>query len=165
MYQGMIRRGDKILQYGNLRASGHGAIRFVEGSSNEFTGVTLFEQHLDRFVGMEFDYNGGRIVTAPFVFDGGRLTANVDAGATGEARVAILNADSTPIPGFSLDDCDIINIDWLDKTVSWRRGDYDLSALAGRPIRLEFRAHGTRLYAMQFVPNEGEPKLQVFAPK
>ena len=127
-----------------------------------FNGVALFHQHIDRFAALEFDDRGGRIVTAPFVFEGARLTLNVDAGATGEGRIALFEADGKPIEGFGLDDCDIVNADWLDKTVSWRRGEYDLSALAGRPIRLEMRAHGVRLYSMQFTPNEGEPKLQVF---
>jgi hypothetical protein len=165
LYQGMIREGAEILQYGSLRGSGHGAIRFIEGSSGQFGGVMLFKQHLDRFVAMEFDFRGGRAVTALLVFDGGRLVLNVDAGAAGEGRVGLLEADGTPIKGFTIEDCDIINADWLDRTVSWRRGQFNLSALAGRPIRLDLRGHGLRLFAMQFVSNQGAPKLQVFGKK
>jgi hypothetical protein len=104
-------------------------------------------------------------VTAPLVFDGGRLVLNLDAGAAGEGRVGLLEADGTPIKGFGIKDCDLLNADWLDRTVSWRRGQYDLSALAGRPIRLDLRGHGLRFFAMQFLPNQGTPKLQVFGKK
>jgi hypothetical protein len=162
MFQGMIRRGSNILQYGILRISGHGGIEFMKGTSSEFSGVMLFKQHADRFVAMEFDYRGGRVVTAPLVFEGERLVLNVDAGATGEGRVGLLDAEGTPIDGFRVEDCDIINSDWLEKTVSWRRGQFNVSKLAGRPVRLEIRGHGVRFYAIQFVPKDGEPMLHVF---
>lgn len=150
MFQGMIRRGDKIYQYAILRASGHGTIRFMKGSDESLNGVTLLEQPADRFVAAEFDYTGGRIVTEPLVFAGNRLVLNIDAGAMGEGRVAILDAEGKPIPGYTIEESDIINADWKEKTVAWNRGKSDVAPLAGRPVRLRFDMRGARLYAMQF---------------
>jgi hypothetical protein len=150
MFQGMIRRGESIYQYGILRAKGHGGITFMPGSSGRLSGVCLFEQQADRFVAAEFDYTGGRLLTEPLRFKGNRLKLNVDTGAMGEGRVALLDRDGKPLPGFTLDQCDLINGDWREKTVSWRHGQTDLSALADQPLRLEFRLRGACLYALQF---------------
>lgn len=152
LFQGMLRNGNKIYHYGSLRTTGHGSIdlKSSKGSSGRHNGFLAFEQKLHRFVGAEFDYEGGSIVTEPLIFKGNRLVLNVDTGAMGEGHVALLNVDGKPIKNFSAKDCDIINCDWLEKTVSWRFGDKDVGALAGKPIRLEFKMRGARLYAFQF---------------
>jgi hypothetical protein len=150
LYQGMIRQGNKLLQYGTLRPRGHGAIEFMPGSSKELNGVVCFEQQVDRFAGIEFDYTGGRVITEPLIFMGNRLALNVDTGGIGEGRVGIVRADGTRLPGYDVEDCDLVNGDWLDKTISWKRGNKDVVVLAGQAVRLVFQMRHARLFAMQF---------------
>jgi hypothetical protein len=146
----MFRRDDKIYQYASLRRSGHGGQPFVESKSRDWDGFSLLHQPADRFVAAEFDYGGGTITTEPFEFTGEQLSLNLGTGAVGEARVGILNADGSAIAGFAASDCDIINGDFLDRRVTWKK-EADVSELAGKPIRLRFEMRGTQLFAFQFV--------------
>lgn len=147
---GMIFRGNRIYQYVNLRTKGHGVIPIVPDARDIHDGLLRVEQIIDRFVAAEFDYTGGRIVTDPILFEGNRLIVNVDTGAMGEATVGLLEPDGTSIRGYTTSDCDLINGDWIERVVSWRRGEKDVSAWAGRPIRLELKMRGARLYALRF---------------
>jgi hypothetical protein len=60
------------------------------------------------------------------------------------------------VPGFSVDDCVYVNGNVVGQKVSWLTKDdkivHDVSALAGRPLRLVVRMRGTSLYALQFIP-------------
>ena len=67
-----------------------------------------------------------------------------------EARVGLLGPDGRPIKGYTVEDCDLINGDWIERTVSWKRGETDVSQWAGQPIRLEFQMRATRLFAYRF---------------
>ena len=152
VFQGMVRTPEnRIYQYIRLRPSTHGGAEFMEGEQRIFIPVSVFEQQPDRFVGANFEYTGGTMTTSPFTFDGNRLSLNVDTGGMGEGRVGILKADGTSYPGFEVGNCDIINGDWLNKTVSWNLGQNDVSSLAGKTIKLRFEMRGATLYAQQFV--------------
>ena len=61
---------------------------------------------------------------------------NTDAPA-GEVRVQVLAPDGRPIPGFAKTDCQMVHGDVLAAPVRRAR---PLSALAGKPVRLEFLA-------------------------
>jgi len=122
-------------------------------SDRGYPGFTLCEQQDDRFVGVEFDYTGGTLTTKPFRFEGNRLAFNLDTGAMGEGRVAILEADGKAIAGFELGQCDLLNGDHFDKVISWN-GRKDVSSVAGKAVRLHMKMRGTRLYAFQFVQNQ-----------
>lgn len=51
------------------------------------------------------------------------------------------------MPGLGRDRCQaMIMTDAVDHTVTWR-GDQDLSALAGKPVRLRFFLRGARIYS------------------
>ncbi|MDO8587009.1 MAG: hypothetical protein Q7T82_08205 [Armatimonadota bacterium] len=150
-FQGMVRGDNKIYQYVRIRPTTHGGGEFMKDGKRLFMQVAIFEQQPDRFVGAEFDYKGGTLTTEPFTFQGNRLSLNVDTGGMGEGRVAFLTADGKPLPGFDTKDCDIVNGDWFDKTVSWNRGKNDVSSLAGKPVRLRFEMRGAVLYALQFI--------------
>jgi len=62
--------------------------------------------------------------------------------------VGILHEDGKPAPGFSLEECDLLNGDHFDKVVSWKSRT-DVSSLAGKAVRLRMAMRGTRLYALQ----------------
>jgi hypothetical protein len=54
-----------------------------------------------------------------------------------------------PIPGFTLADCEEVGGNFIDQTVHWK-GNADVSALAGRPVRIHFQMKRAKLYAFQF---------------
>ena len=54
-----------------------------------------------------------------------------------------------PLAGFSADDCDPINGNFIQKVVSWR--DYPgVQAWAGKPVRLRFVMRDAKLYSFKF---------------
>jgi hypothetical protein len=148
--RGLLRRDNRIYQYINYRRSGHGGTPFVESITRELDGFSLVKIPADRFVAAEFDYTGGTLTTEPFIFSGDSLSLNLDTSGVGEARVGILKADKSSIDGFKVSECDLMNGDYLDRKVTWKKKS-DVSSLAGQPVRLQFEMRGTKLYAFQFV--------------
>ena len=108
------------------------------------------EQRLDGFVGAEAAYGGGELITKPVVFTGNRLELNIDASASGEARVELQDAEGRAIEGYTLDACDRVLGNHIRQVVTWH-GDSALPATAGQPLRLRIVMRGARLYAIQFV--------------
>ena len=104
---------------------------------------------LDGFASVHGPYAGGEMVTKPLKFKGKRLEINYSTSAAGSVRVEIQDADGNPIPGFALEDCPEIIGDQIERTVSWKQGS-DLSALAGKPVRLRFVLKDADLYALRF---------------
>jgi hypothetical protein len=76
---------------------------------------------------------------------------NIDTGATGFAQVGILDENGEPIEGVGVDDCVYINGDFIETEVEWLKKGTDLSALAGKPVKVMIRSRGTKLYSLQFV--------------
>jgi hypothetical protein len=66
-------------------------------------------------------------------------------------RVEVQDLEGRPVPGYAMSDCWPVIGDELDRVVRWRDGD-EVSALAGRPVRLRFELVDADLYAMQFLP-------------
>ncbi|MCX8091549.1 MAG: hypothetical protein N3I86_11595, partial [Verrucomicrobiae bacterium] len=104
----------------------------------------------DGFVSASAAAVGGEFTTPPLKFSGRELVLNVDTSATGFLRCELLDAERQPIPGFALEDCDLIHTaNELDRVVKWR-GRSDVAALAGKPVRLRVVFSNTDLYAFQF---------------
>ncbi len=103
----------------------------------------------DGFVSLSAPLRGGEIITRPLTFTGDALQINFATSAAGSVRVELQEADGTPIPGFTLEDCHEQIGDELDRDVSWQ-GDSDLLALENQPVRLRFVLHDAELYAMRF---------------
>ena len=103
----------------------------------------------DGFVSVQGDYEGGELVTKPFVFSGKRLWLNYSTSAVGSVQVEIQDADGKPIRGFALEDCPEIYGDRIDHAVRWGSRD-DVSSLAGKPVRLRFVLADADLYAFRF---------------
>ena len=105
---------------------------------------------LDGFVSADAGYRGGWLATPLIRFAGSRLELNLDTSAGGEALVEIQDPQGRPIPGFALEDADPMNGNNVAFPVSWKGGS-DVSALAGREVRLHIRLRNSKLYAFQFV--------------
>jgi len=151
MIPGILHQDGKLYHYfmGYTFTHGDTQVRYGDGG-RDLGGVFRVEQRVDGFVSLDFNYEGGTVVTAPFTFSGKRLALNLNTSASGEARVALLDADGSEIPGYGLADARYINGDYQSKIVEWKDGASDVSALAGRPIRLRFECRGTKLYSFQF---------------
>jgi hypothetical protein len=104
---------------------------------------------IDGFVAARAPLSGGELVTKPIEFSGKTLTINFATSAAGSVRVELQDARGTPLPGHTLDDCDELFGDTLDRAVSWK-DTTDLSAVTGQAIRLRFVLRDADLFAFQF---------------
>jgi hypothetical protein len=89
------------------------------------------------------------MLTRPLVFSGDRLVVNYATDAVGWLRFELCEPDGTPIDGFTLVDSQALFGNEIEHTVAWRSGT-DLSALAGRPVRLRVRLENADLYSIRF---------------
>ena len=118
--------------------------------------VCLAVWRQDGFTSLEAETEGS-CATVPFTFSGNRLEVNAWSLFGGEVRVELADVTSetslSPAEGISgrtFDDSDPISGDALRHTVTWN-GESDLSAWAGKPVRLRFKMGRVRLHAFQFV--------------
>ncbi len=104
---------------------------------------------IDGFASVNAPYAGGEFVTRPLQFKGKRLVLNLATAAVAGVQVEIQDAAGKAIEGYTLEDCPIIFGDEIERPVRWKNGA-DLSALAGKPIRLRFQMRDADLYAFRF---------------
>ncbi len=116
------------------------------GTSSAIRRYTL---RLDGFVSVNAPMKGGDLITKPITFTGSKLALNFSTSAAGSVRVEIQDVEGKPLPGFSLADCEETFGDAIERTVVWK-GGRDVSALAGKPIRLRFALKDADLFAYQF---------------
>ncbi|MBN1418117.1 MAG: hypothetical protein JXP34_05035 [Planctomycetes bacterium] len=105
----------------------------------------------DGFASIHAPYAGGAMTTVPLRFAGKALEINISTSAAGEARVEIQDEARAPIEGRTLSDCDPIIGDAIDRIVTWK-GASDVSAVAGRTVRLRFVLKDADLFAIRFRP-------------
>lgn len=90
----------------------------------------------------------GEFVTKPLAFRGKELSINFATSAAGSLRIELQDADSRPLPGFSIAESDELFGDTLDRVVTWK-GRSDTSAVRG-PIRIHGVMRDADLYSLQF---------------
>jgi hypothetical protein len=104
----------------------------------------------DGFISARAAYAGGEFTTPLIRFNGRELVLNVDTSATGLLQCELINEKGQPIAGYRLADCDIIHTtNEINRPVRWK-GESDVSALAGQPLRLRVVFRDADLYAFQF---------------
>lgn len=158
-----LRLGGRLLHYYNGRnlgqheeGEGIGGIGVACGTANRFV----------EYVGGD---PAGYLLTREFILEGDRLEMNTTrwngAGNIAELRVEIVrhlpvdNAEhaedrgDTVVPGFSLADCDPINVDRSNVEVTWN-GSGDLSSLQGQPVYLRFYLKNKGLCAFRIVNSD-----------
>jgi hypothetical protein len=108
-----------------------------------------YSLRLDGFASVRTDYDGGELLTKPLTFSGDRLDLNFSTSAVGSIRVEIQSESGQPIPGFAAADCVEVIGNEIDRTVRWKSGS-DVSALAGRTVRLRFVMKDADLFALRF---------------
>lgn len=114
------------------------------------TRVRRFSYRTDGFVALHAGNTGGELITKPILFDGNELVINSTSADGGFAQVEIQHSDGTPVPGFSLSDCEKVTTDGIEQPVTWKSGSAKLEDLAGQPVRLRFLLQNSDLFAFQF---------------
>lgn len=104
---------------------------------------------LDGFVSVNGSYKGGEFTTRPVKFTGEQLEVNYATSAAGSLRVEIQDEEGSPIPGFSLEDCEERYGDELAGIMKWKSGD-SLNALKGKTVRLRFVLKDADVYSLRF---------------
>ena len=104
---------------------------------------------IDGFVSVNASYAGGELTTRPLTFEGGELVINYATSVAGGIRVEVQEADGKAIDGHLLPQSADIFGDEIERVVAWDSGT-DVSALAGRPVRLRFTMKDADLYSIRF---------------
>ena len=144
---GVVRVGDYLWNYSVGTNHNHSGQIDPESDGHK-SGVFINESRLDGFISADTPYEGGWLVTPSIVFEGGSLELNIDTSAGGLALVELQGEDGSPIEGFTKDDCDTVNGNSVRMAVTFN-GSGDLSALAGRTVRMRVETYDTKLYAFQ----------------
>lgn len=84
----------------------------------------------------------------PFIANGDNLLLNLAVRDGGQARVAILDENSKPIPNLGLQDCAPLRVDAVDQVVSWNSCT-GLRELANQRVQLRFLMNDTQLYSFR----------------
>ncbi|MDB6140421.1 MAG: hypothetical protein JWO94_3493, partial [Verrucomicrobiaceae bacterium] len=159
MGPGMVRRGRLLYQYFVGCEFTHGRpvvwdkdlVNRAEWLKHPRGGLYCATQRVDGFISLNAANTPGTLTTRALVFKGSRLLLNVHTAGIGNAKVALLQADGTPYPGFAASDCELINADETDFEVCWK-GGADVSALAGKAVRVQVEMRNAQLFALQFAP-------------
>jgi hypothetical protein len=108
-----------------------------------------YSLRLDGFARVRANYSGGELLTKPLTFIGKRLQLNFATSAAGGIRVEVQDAAGKPIDGYALEDCTELIGNEMERSVAWKSGE-DVSALAGRPVRLRFVMKDSDLFSLRF---------------
>ena len=118
------------------------------GNSDLLRRYTL---RLDGFVSVNAPMAGGELVTKPITFTGKDLWLNFATSAAGRVQVELQNVEGKPLPGYTLEECEELLGDTLDRRVTWTSVP-DLASLVGKSVRIRFVLHDADLFAYQFRP-------------
>jgi hypothetical protein len=108
-----------------------------------------YSLRLDGFVSAKAPLSGGEVVTKPIVFSGKELVLNFASSAAGDVRVEIQDEAGKAMTGFALEDCPPVFGDSVERVVSWKGGG-DVSALAGKTVKLRFVLRDAEVFSYQF---------------
>ena len=108
-----------------------------------------YSMRLDGFASAQADFAGGELITKPLKFSGKSLKLNFATSAAGGVRVEIQDASGKAIPGFALADSVEQIGNEIERVVLWKTGS-DVSALAGKAVRLRFVLIDADLFAYRF---------------
>lgn len=142
----MLVVGDRLYFYysGLSGEAPRGPDMYAGGS----TGVAFLRR--DGFASMEAGRNPGALLTRPVRFNGSHLFVNVDV-PEGLLRAEITDVSSAPIAPFTLANSVPVRADRTKQLVQWR-GVSDLSAVAGKRVRIRFELQNGKLFSFWISP-------------
>lgn len=118
---------------------------------DEAEPLRRYTLRVDGFVSLHAPRAPGEFVSKPLTFTGARLSLNFATSAAGTLRIELQDEAGRPLPGFALADADRLFGDTLDRAASWG-GRTDVSAFAGKVVRLRVVMSDADLYSLQFQP-------------
>ena len=141
----MTEVGDTLRIYSSASKGEHAQFR-ADPSSGQGS-ILLHELRKDGFVYLEPAGGTGEFTTKWILWGGGEASINVDA-PDGEILVQVTDHLGNRIEGYTYADCEAFHGDSIGWTPAWRDGK-NLSALAGRVIKLGVRVANGRVYALR----------------
>ena len=111
--------------------------------------LSRFSLRLDGFASLHAGYAGGEMITKPFRFAGSELEINYASSAAGSLRFELQDESGNPLPGYELADSREIIGDQIARVVAWSGGT-DVSALAGKTIRMRIQLKDADLFSFRF---------------
>ncbi|MBM3727884.1 MAG: hypothetical protein FJW40_20975 [Acidobacteria bacterium] len=135
----------------NTVATGDHEISFytVSNYGQPGTHIRRYSLPMDRFASIRAGYDGGEALTRVFTFRGSRLLLNYSTSAPGGIRTEIQDDTGRPLPGLALEDSIELIGDQIERAVRWKQGA-DVSALAGKPVRLRMVLKDADVFALRF---------------
>lgn len=113
------------------------------------THLQRYTLRLDGFASLHAPYDGGEMVTKPFVLAGSKLDLNYSTSAAGSVRVEVQDASGGALAGFALADCREIIGDQVTRQVNWSSAE--LGSQRGKTVRLRFVLRDADLYSWAVV--------------
>ena len=126
---------------GGARGDKHHADRAMYAGAS--TGLARLRR--DGFASLRASAEKRYVLTRTVTFSGAHCFVNVDS-AGGAMRVALVDEKQNPIPGYSLEDSQVLSVDSCKQLVTWKSHD-DLSALQGKRVRFQFELQDADLFA------------------
>lgn len=108
-----------------------------------------YSLRLDGLASLSADFKGGEMITKPITFSGKELEINFSTSAAGEILIALEDEKGTEVPGFGMDDCDLLIGNEISRTVSWN-GNTDVGKLTGKVVRMRIRLKDADLFSFTF---------------
>ena len=111
--------------------------------------IRRYSLRLDGFTSLKASYEGGEMLTKPFIFKGENLYINYSTSAAGEIMVEFQTANGSPIEGLSLSESEVLIGNEIKRLVSWKSTN-KLKELQGVPVRLKFKLKDANLFSLKF---------------
>lgn len=103
----------------------------------------------DGFISAHAGAREGEILTKPLIFSGEKLVLNYSTAAAGGVRVELQDSAGKPLPGFALEDAEVLYGDRIAQAFIWK-SESNLAATAGKPVRLRFVLKEADLFSFRF---------------
>lgn len=147
-----VRVGDELWLYYNAYDGDHliwnrDGTLFDKQRPSRIGRVALATMRWDGYVSLDASGETGKLITKLLRFKGDKLWVNLDA-SKGALKVELQDENGQAIPGFALEDCQPVQENGINLSVSWQKGK--LSKLAGRAIRVRFEIENASLFAFGF---------------
>jgi hypothetical protein len=140
-----VRVGDELWFYYTGCVHTHAQFQ-SHGTDYLKTAIHLAKLRLDGFASLHAGATAGSVVTTSLPVSGKSLYVNAAAQA-GTLKAELLDADTdTVIPGYTLAKSVAIKTDAVRARLQWQ-GVTDLSALAGRSVKIRFSVQNADLYS------------------
>ncbi len=108
-----------------------------------------YSMRLDGFASVYGNWDGGELLTKPFIFSGEKLFINFSTSAAGGVRIEITDIDGNAIEGFEKENSVEIIGNEIEKEVTWNQ-KLNLKNLSGKPVRLRFLLSDAHVYSFRF---------------